>query len=62
MVFAGGIDVAKTETKDTILIHNAEELMNYSKSEEKAIEEVTPLFDSIPLIPFVHLSCPSILP
>jgi len=39
-VFAGGIDVAKPETKDTILIRNAEELMNYSKSEEKAIEEV----------------------
>jgi len=39
-VFAGGIDVPKTETKDTVLLKNAEDLLNYSKSEEKAIEEI----------------------
>jgi len=39
-VFAAGIDVAKTETKDTILIKNADELLNYSKSEEKHMEEL----------------------
>jgi len=39
-VFAGGIDLAKPETKDNVLITTPEELMNYSKSEEKAIEDV----------------------
>jgi len=39
-VFAGGIDVPKTETKDTVLLKNADDLLNYSKSEEKAIEEI----------------------
>jgi T-complex protein 1 subunit theta len=39
-VFAGGIDLPKPETKDNVLITTPEELMNYSKSEEKAIEEI----------------------
>jgi len=39
-VFAGGIDNPKTETKDTVLLKTAEELLNYSKSEEKSIEDV----------------------
>lgn len=38
-VFAGGIDVPKTETKDTVLLQSAEDLLNYAKSEERAIEE-----------------------
>jgi chaperonin GroEL (HSP60 family) len=39
-VFAGGIDIPKPETKDNVLITTPEELMNYSKSEEKAMEDV----------------------
>jgi len=39
-VFAAGIDIAKTETKDTVLIKTADELMNYTKSEEKHMEEL----------------------
>jgi len=39
-VFSAGIDVAKTETKDNIILKNAEELMNYNKSEEKNMEEL----------------------
>jgi T-complex protein 1 subunit theta len=39
-VFAGGIELPKTETKDTVLITSAEQLMNYSKSEERAMEEI----------------------
>jgi T-complex protein 1 subunit theta len=39
-VFSGGIDIAKTDTKDTVMLKNADELLNYSKSEEKAIEEI----------------------
>eukprot|EP01117_Protostelium_nocturnum_P000074 TRINITY_DN10164_c0_g1_i1.p1 TRINITY_DN10164_c0_g1~~TRINITY_DN10164_c0_g1_i1.p1 ORF type:complete len:571 (-),score=91.28 TRINITY_DN10164_c0_g1_i1:164-1771(-) len=39
-VFAAGIETAKTETKDTVKITDAESLMNYNKGEEKAIEDV----------------------
>jgi T-complex protein 1 subunit theta len=39
-VFASGIDSAKTETKGTVVLHNAEELLNYNKSEEKYMEEI----------------------
>jgi len=39
-VFSGGIDVPKTETKDTVVLQSAEDLLNYAKSEEKKIEEV----------------------
>ncbi|QCD93912.1 T-complex protein 1 subunit theta [Vigna unguiculata] len=39
-VFAGGVDTSATETKGTVLIHSAEQLENYSKSEEAKIEEL----------------------
>jgi len=39
-VFAAGIDISKTETKDTVLLKNATDLLNYSKSEEKKMEEL----------------------
>jgi len=39
-VFLNGIDVAKPETKDQIVIKSAEELLNYTKSEERAMEKV----------------------
>jgi T-complex protein 1 subunit theta len=39
-VFSAGIDVAKPETKDSVILKNAEELMNYNKSEEKNMEEL----------------------
>jgi T-complex protein 1 subunit theta len=38
-IFVQGIDIAKPETKPTVLISTAEELMNYNKSEEKLTEE-----------------------
>jgi T-complex protein 1 subunit theta len=37
-VFAGGIDLAKTETKGTVLVKTAKELVEYSASEEQAME------------------------
>ncbi|KAK4582093.1 hypothetical protein RGQ29_025313 [Quercus rubra] len=39
-VFAGGVDSSATETKGTVLIHSAEQLENYSKTEEAKIEEL----------------------
>jgi len=39
-VFAQGVDTSATETKGTVLIHNAEELEAYSKSEENNLEKL----------------------
>ncbi|ONK61297.1 uncharacterized protein A4U43_C08F28240 [Asparagus officinalis] len=39
-VFVGGVDTSATETKGTVLIHNAEELENYAKTEEAKVEEL----------------------
>jgi T-complex protein 1 subunit theta len=39
-VFTSGIDVAQTETKGTVLLKNADELVNFSRGEEKHLEKV----------------------
>lgn len=39
-VFGGGIDTNPTETKGTVLIENAEQLMGYAKSEEAQVEDL----------------------
>merc|ERR1712008_489346 len=38
-VFAGGIELTSTETKGTVLLNNAEELMNFTKGEEARMEK-----------------------
>jgi len=40
VVFGCGIEASATEAKGTVLLKNAEELMNYNKSEEKKMEEI----------------------
>ena len=40
IVFGCGIEAAQAEAKATVLLKNADELMNYNKSEEKAMEDV----------------------
>ncbi|KAF3323817.1 T-complex protein 1 subunit theta [Carex littledalei] len=39
-VFVGGVDTSATETKGTVLIHTAEQLENYAKTEEAKVEEL----------------------
>ncbi|GMH20081.1 hypothetical protein Nepgr_021922 [Nepenthes gracilis] len=39
-VFASGVDTSATETKGTVLIHSAEQLETYSKTEEAKVEEL----------------------
>ncbi|KAI8845809.1 chaperonin Cpn60/TCP-1 family [Chytriomyces cf. hyalinus JEL632] len=39
-IFTCPIDVSLTETKGTVLIHNAKEMLNFSKGEESKLEEV----------------------
>jgi T-complex protein 1 subunit theta len=38
-VYATGFDISRPESKDTVLIKSPEELKNYQRSEERAIEE-----------------------
>ncbi|CAO3645036.1 unnamed protein product [Cunninghamella blakesleeana] len=39
-VFTCPLDIAQTETKGTVLIHNAQEMLNFSKDEEKQMEKI----------------------
>ncbi|CCE65880.1 hypothetical protein TPHA_0N00990 [Tetrapisispora phaffii CBS 4417] len=39
-VFTCPLDIANTETKGTVLLHNAEEMLNFSKDEEKQIDNM----------------------
>jgi len=44
-VFTSALDVAQTETKGTVLIKNAEEMLNFTSGEEKHMEKVNfPIF------------------
>jgi T-complex protein 1 subunit theta len=38
-VFASGIELSGTETKGTVLLENADQLLNYTKGEEQRMEE-----------------------
>ncbi len=40
-VFTCGLDVAQTETKGTVLIKKADELLNFTTGEEKHLEKVS---------------------
>lgn len=40
-VFTSALDVAQTETKGTVLIKNADEMLNFTTGEEKHLEKVT---------------------
>ena len=42
-VFTSGVDIAQTETKGTVLLKNAEEMLNFTSGEEKHLEKVQPL-------------------
>jgi T-complex protein 1 subunit theta len=39
-VFGCGLEASSTETKGTVLIRNAEDLMSYNKGEEKLMEDI----------------------
>ena len=39
-VYTSGLDIAQTETKGTVLLHNAEEMLNFTSGEEKHMEKV----------------------
>jgi len=39
-VFSCGLDISQTETKGTVLLHNAQELRNFSRGEERQLEQM----------------------
>jgi T-complex protein 1 subunit theta len=46
-VFTCPIDISQTETKGTVLLHNAKEMLDFTKGEEKQVEGIIKeLFDS----------------
>jgi T-complex protein 1 subunit theta len=40
-VFSCPIDISQTETKGTVLLHNAKEMLDFSKGEEIQLEKVS---------------------
>jgi chaperonin GroEL (HSP60 family) len=40
-VYTSALDVAQTETKGTVLIKNADEMLNFTSGEEKHLEKVS---------------------
>lgn len=61
-VFTCGIDIAQTETKGTVLLKNSEELLNFSRGEEKHMEKVLAVFISPRLLSSSRLIPPLPLP
>jgi T-complex protein 1 subunit theta len=46
-VFSCPIDISQTETKGTVLLHNAKEMMDFTKGEEQQVEQaIKELHDS----------------
>ncbi|KAL2007677.1 hypothetical protein VTN00DRAFT_7659 [Thermoascus crustaceus] len=46
-VFSCPIDISQTETKGTVLLHNAQEMLNFTKGEEERLEAaIKELYDS----------------
>lgn len=41
-VYTCGLDIAQTETKGTVLLKNANEMLNFTRGEELHIEKVLP--------------------
>ena len=39
-VFTCALDISQTETKGTVLIRNADEMLNFTTGEEKQLEKV----------------------
>ena len=39
-VFTCGLDIAQTETKGTVLLKSAEEMLNFTRGEEQQLEKV----------------------
>lgn len=55
-VFTCGLDIAQTETKGTVLLKNADEMLNFTRGEEKHLEKVWSVhFTILLLVLILHL-------
>ena len=41
-VYTSGVDISQTETKGTVLLKNANEMLNFTRGEEEQLEKVRP--------------------
>lgn len=57
-VFTCGLDIAQTETKGTVLIKNADEMLNFTTGEEKQLEKVRRRSNLTPTTALVNLVSP----
>lgn len=55
-VFTCALDISQTETKGTVLIKNADEMLNFTRDEEKHLEKV---IDSCYLLTATYALTPS---
>ena len=55
-VFTCGLDIAQTETKGTVLLKSAEEMLNFTRGEEEQLEKVRSLILVVHLSRAAHLS------
>ena len=39
-VYTSGVDISQTETKGTVLLKNANEMLNFTRGEEEQLEKV----------------------
>jgi hypothetical protein len=53
-VYTSALDAAQTETKGTVLIKNADEMLNFTSGEEKHLEKVSLNI----LVAHNEISCP----
>jgi T-complex protein 1 subunit theta len=40
-MFTCALDISQTETKGTVLLHNADEMLNFTRGEEQHLEKVS---------------------
>ena len=48
-VYTSGVDISQTETKGTVLLKNANEMLNFTRGEEEQLEKVGFLAYPVPL-------------
>ena len=61
-VFTSALDITQTETKGTVLIHNADEMLNFTRGEEKHLEKVCPPTHPWSLFPSISVYHANFIP
>ena len=54
-IFMPGLDIAQTETKGTVLLRNAKEMLNFTSGEEKYMDKVSVAVTCPLSVPTMHM-------